>query len=50
MAPNTQEVQWTEGRVASQASMIAATTTAANCSLTAETRRMRLYAMQLEQK
>ena len=50
MAANTQDVQWIDGRVRSQVSITTAITTAKSCSPTAETRRMRLYAMQVEQK
>ena len=50
MAARTQDVQWTEGRVTSQASMITATAPATSCSPTADTRCMRLYAMQVVQK
>ena len=50
MAARTQDVQWTDGRVTSHASMTTATTPAAACSPTADTLCMRLYAMQVVQK
>ena len=50
MVASTQDVQWIDGRVRSQVSMMVATTAAESCSPTAETRRMRLYDMQVGQK
>ena len=50
MAASTQDVQWIDGRVRSQVSMMVAITAAESCSPAAETRRIRLYAMQVEQK
>ncbi len=50
MAASTQEVQWIDGRVKSQVSITIAIATEESCSPTAETRRMRLYDMQVEQK
>ncbi len=50
MAANTQDVQWIDGRVRSQVSITTPSTAAESCSPTAETRRMRLYDMQVEQK
>ena len=50
MAASTQDVQWIEGRVRSHVSITTAISTAESCSPTAETRRMRLYDMQVGQK
>ena len=50
MVASTQDVQWIDGRVRSQVSITTAIAAAGSCSPTAETRRMRLYDMQVGQK